>query len=301
MPTSRATRVTSEANELSWSTIVLMVFFSSRISPFTSTVIFLDRSPLATAVVTSAMLRTWAGEVAGHRVHGVGQVLPGAGHALHLRLAAELAFGADLAGHARHFRGERAELVHHRVDRLGRCGGTRPSAAGRRCRAPWSATGRPWPPRRSRGPPRWSAGPGRRSGCSPSSTDAAQEPPAPASAARWAIRPSLPTARLTRSSSCAISSFSSTISFSVSAILPATPVLATAHAHREVALPDGGEDGEQLSRSRVSARPRGCDVEGVRFAGRPLPVVGRSAWVLRRRKWHGSRVGTVDTIDQASA
>ena len=60
VPTSRATRVTSAANELSWSTIVLMVFFSSRISPFTSTVIFFDRSPLATAVVTSAMLRTWA-------------------------------------------------------------------------------------------------------------------------------------------------------------------------------------------------------------------------------------------------
>ena len=59
VPTSRATRVTSEANELSWSTMVLMVFFSSRISPFTSTVIFFDRSPLATAVVTSAMLRTW--------------------------------------------------------------------------------------------------------------------------------------------------------------------------------------------------------------------------------------------------
>ena len=59
VPTSRATRVTSEANELSWSTIVLMVFLSSRISPFTSTVIFLERSPLATAVVTSAMLRTW--------------------------------------------------------------------------------------------------------------------------------------------------------------------------------------------------------------------------------------------------
>ena len=37
-----------------------MVFFSSRISPFTSTVIFLRRSPFATAVVTSAMLRTWA-------------------------------------------------------------------------------------------------------------------------------------------------------------------------------------------------------------------------------------------------
>ena len=60
VPTSRATRVTSEANELSWSTMVLMVFLSSRISPCTSTVIFLLRSPLATAVVTSAMLRTWA-------------------------------------------------------------------------------------------------------------------------------------------------------------------------------------------------------------------------------------------------
>ena len=36
-----------------------MVFFSSRISPFTSTVIFFERSPVATAVVTSAMLRTW--------------------------------------------------------------------------------------------------------------------------------------------------------------------------------------------------------------------------------------------------
>ena len=35
-----------------------MVFLSSRISPFTSTVIFLERSPEATAVVTSAMLRT---------------------------------------------------------------------------------------------------------------------------------------------------------------------------------------------------------------------------------------------------
>ncbi len=35
-----------------------MVFFSSSISPFTSAVIFFDRSPLATAVVTWAMLRT---------------------------------------------------------------------------------------------------------------------------------------------------------------------------------------------------------------------------------------------------
>ena len=58
-PTSRATRVTSPANRLSWSTIALTVFLSSRNSPRTSAVIFLLRSPLATAVVTSAMSRTW--------------------------------------------------------------------------------------------------------------------------------------------------------------------------------------------------------------------------------------------------
>ena len=42
VPTSRATRVTSAANDESWSTIVLMVSLSSRISPLTSTVIFLE-------------------------------------------------------------------------------------------------------------------------------------------------------------------------------------------------------------------------------------------------------------------
>ena len=58
VPTSRATRLTSDANAFNWSTIVLIVSLSSRISPFTSTVILRDKSPLATAVVTSAMLRT---------------------------------------------------------------------------------------------------------------------------------------------------------------------------------------------------------------------------------------------------
>src|SRR5204862_311572 len=46
----------------------------------------------------------------------VGQVLPGSGHAGDLRLAAELAFGADLARHAGHLRGEGVELVDHGVD-----------------------------------------------------------------------------------------------------------------------------------------------------------------------------------------
>ena len=43
-----------------------------------------------------------AGEVAGHGVDAVGQVLPDAGDALDLRLAAEPALGADLAGDAGH-------------------------------------------------------------------------------------------------------------------------------------------------------------------------------------------------------
>src|SRR5207245_57332 len=56
------------------------------------------------------------GQVAGHRVDGVAEVLPGAGHATYVGLAAELALGADLAGDARHLRGERADLIDHRVD-----------------------------------------------------------------------------------------------------------------------------------------------------------------------------------------
>ena len=92
---------------MSWSTIVLMVFFSSRISPCTSTVIFFDRSPLATAVVTSAMLRTWP-----VRLPAIEFTL--SVRSFHVpatpctsRLAAQLAFGAHLARHARHFRRER--------------------------------------------------------------------------------------------------------------------------------------------------------------------------------------------------
>src|SRR3982074_1775578 len=113
-PTSRATRVTSDANELSRSTSVLIVFFHSRISPFTSTVILRDRSPFAIAVVTSAMLRTCAVR------------LPAIMFTLSVRSfqvpatprtsAGPRTFRTPLARHPRHFRGERTELVHHRVD-----------------------------------------------------------------------------------------------------------------------------------------------------------------------------------------
>ena len=58
------------------------------------------------------------GEVARHRIHRVGQVLPGAGNARHVGLAAEPAFGSDFTRNARHFAGEPVELVHHRVERF---------------------------------------------------------------------------------------------------------------------------------------------------------------------------------------
>src|SRR5207253_7256416 len=59
-----------------------------------------------------------ARQVAGHDVDVVGEVLPDAAHADNLGLTPQPAFGADLAGHARHLVGERVELVDHCVDRL---------------------------------------------------------------------------------------------------------------------------------------------------------------------------------------
>ncbi len=59
VPTSRATRVTSSANEDRVFTIVLTVSASCATSPRASTVTFFVRSPLATAAETCEMLRTW--------------------------------------------------------------------------------------------------------------------------------------------------------------------------------------------------------------------------------------------------
>jgi hypothetical protein len=58
VPTSIVTRVTSLANELSCSTMVLTVLLRSSISPSTSTSTILLRSPAATALVTLEIERT---------------------------------------------------------------------------------------------------------------------------------------------------------------------------------------------------------------------------------------------------
>ena len=93
-----------------------MVFFSSRISPWTSTVIFLERSPLATAVVTSAMLRTWPVRLPAMQLTLSVRSFQAPATPLDLGLSAQLALGADLAGDAGHLGGEGVELVDHRVD-----------------------------------------------------------------------------------------------------------------------------------------------------------------------------------------
>ena len=94
-----------------------MVFFSSRISPLTSTVIFCDKSPLATAVVTFAILRTWSVRLRASTLTLSVRSFQVPDTPLTSRLAAELAFGADFLGDAGNFVGERAQLIDHRVDR----------------------------------------------------------------------------------------------------------------------------------------------------------------------------------------
>ena len=58
------------------------------------------------------------GQVRRHEVHRVGQIFPGAGDAFDPRLATEGSFRTHLARHTRNFRGERAKLVHHGIDRI---------------------------------------------------------------------------------------------------------------------------------------------------------------------------------------
>src|SRR5207249_1398909 len=55
-------------------------------------------------------------QLARPQVDVLGQVFPDARHALDVRLAAQLALGADLAGDARHLAREGVQLVDHRVD-----------------------------------------------------------------------------------------------------------------------------------------------------------------------------------------
>ena len=115
-PTSRAMLVTWSPKVDSVSIMPLIVSASAAISPLASNVSLRLRLPCATAVTTSAMPRTWLVRLVAIRLTlsvRSFHVPPTPGH---LRLAAELALGADLARDARHFASEAVELVDHRVD-----------------------------------------------------------------------------------------------------------------------------------------------------------------------------------------
>ena len=119
VPTSRATRVTSPANERRRSTIVFSVSASAATSPRASTVILPDRSPLATAVVTSAIERTWS-------VRFDAMPFTDSVRSRHVPETPATsawppsdAFGAHLARDAGDLGRERRELVDHAVDRVG--------------------------------------------------------------------------------------------------------------------------------------------------------------------------------------
>src|SRR3977135_2167505 len=101
--------------------MVLTVFFSSRISPRTSTVIFFDRSPFATAVVTSAMLRTWLVRLPARvftlSVRSFPTPQTPLTRACPPSFPADLPLGPPLARAARPLGCERRELVDHGVPR----------------------------------------------------------------------------------------------------------------------------------------------------------------------------------------
>jgi hypothetical protein len=112
VPTSRATRVTSEANERSWSTIVLMVFFSSE-----NLALHVHRD-LARQVAPPHRLGHVGdvphlrSEVAGHEVDRLGQVLPSARHAFHAAPDRRVSPRSRTSRATRgHFRSERGKLV----------------------------------------------------------------------------------------------------------------------------------------------------------------------------------------------
>ena len=106
VPTSRATRVTSRGEG-----VELIDHRVDGVLELEDLALHVDRD-LARQVAAGdggrhlGDVAHLAGQVAGHRVDVVGEVLPGAGDARHLRLAAELALGADLARDARHLAGE---------------------------------------------------------------------------------------------------------------------------------------------------------------------------------------------------
>ena len=95
---------------------MFIVSLSCKISPFTSTVILRLRVAARNCRGHVGDVADLAGEVGGHGVDVIGEILPGARDAGDLRLAAQLAIGAHFARDAADLGREGAELIDHRID-----------------------------------------------------------------------------------------------------------------------------------------------------------------------------------------
>src|ERR1700709_2208216 len=91
--------------------MVLMLSLSSATSPRASTCTERVKSPLVTAVATSAMARTWVVRLAAQKIHVARQILPRARRARYVRLAAQAPLHAHFARHRRHLIREGRERV----------------------------------------------------------------------------------------------------------------------------------------------------------------------------------------------
>ncbi len=116
VPTSRATRVTSPANALSWSTIVLMVFFQFKNFSLHVYGDFARQVASSHSGCDFSDISYLSREVSGHGVYGVSKIFPSPGDARYHSLSAKFSVRSHFARHARHFGSERAQLIYHRVD-----------------------------------------------------------------------------------------------------------------------------------------------------------------------------------------
>ena len=96
--------------------MLLMVSASVAISPLATSTSFLVRVAAGDRRDDLADAAHLIGEVGGHEVDVVGQILPSARDTGHPSLTAKLTLRADLAGDAGHLRRECPQLLDHRVD-----------------------------------------------------------------------------------------------------------------------------------------------------------------------------------------
>src|ERR1700730_4052980 len=92
-----------------------MASLSCKISPRTSTVILRDKSPLATAVATSAMFLTWPVRLLAMELTESVKSFQCPRPSRNLRLPSQLSVRSHFARHARYFRGEYSQLLNHGV------------------------------------------------------------------------------------------------------------------------------------------------------------------------------------------